>query len=97
MFETKEIIDQVLKKEAVLLDVRTDDEWNEDHAKEATHFDLTLLEKGDVPDIPKDKQIYTHCTSGDRGEKARQILRDVGFQNVECIGGLKDWQRMIKM
>ncbi len=77
---------------AVVLDVRTDQEWQEGHAAGATHFELARLQAGELPDIPKDQTIYVYCKSGGRAGQAKAILEQNGFTNVVNIGGLTDWE-----
>ena len=77
---------------AVLLDVRTEEEWGAGHAENAIHFELARLEAGELPEIPKDKPICVYCAAGGRAEAARGILVSKGFSNVKNIGGLRDWK-----
>ncbi len=59
---------------AVLIDVRTDDEWNAGHAAHAVHFELAKLQGGELPSVPKDAAIYVYCRSGARATMAKTIL-----------------------
>jgi len=72
----------------VLIDVRTKDEWREGHAKDALHFEIVRLARGEMPDIPKDTEIKTYCNAGGRAGRAKNILLANGFTNVESIGGI---------
>ena len=75
-----------------VLDVRTDAEWNEEHAAGAVHWGLVEhLENGEMPDIPLDAEIYVTCRSGNRAGQAIKIMQDAGFTNLTNIGGLTDW------
>lgn len=76
----------------VLMDVRRDDEWVGGHAAAATHWDLARLEANELPEVPKDAQVFVHCAVGGRAGKACGILREQGWTNVTNIGGLSDWQ-----
>ena len=78
---------------AVLLDVRTELELEEDgYAPNSIHFDVVKLDSGELPDISKDKKIYVHCKSGGRAGRAEGILEENGWTNVVNIGGLVDWE-----
>lgn len=77
---------------AVLLDVRRDDEWAAGHAKGALHWELSRLEAGELPNVPKQADLYTYCAAGGRAGKAATLLRGMGWLNVQNLGGLKDWQ-----
>lgn len=85
--------DAVRAGSALLLDVRTDEEWAEGHAAGAVQMELMrILRDGETPDVPKDKLIYLYCDSGNRSGMAEAVLRKKGFTNVHNIGGLRDWQ-----
>ncbi len=76
----------------VILDVRTDAEWNEQYAVGAVHFGLAEhLENGEMPDLERDMEIYVYCRSGNRSGQAIRIMQEAGFTNLTNIGGLDDW------
>ncbi len=88
----KQAIKEVEAGEAVLLDVRRDDEWNNGHSELAIHFDSArLFDNGEVPDIDKKKKIYAYCVSGGRAGRFKMALLNHGFVDVENIGGLSHW------
>ena len=79
---------QLAKDGAVLLDVRTQEEWDEGHvkgAKLATWQTLTAA----TPALPKDKNapIVTYCRSGARAQLAAQKLRGLGYTRVVSVAG----------
>jgi phage shock protein E len=71
-----------------LFDVRTPEEFNDAHAKQAVNFDVELIKAGQLPDVPKDSNIYVYCRSGNRSAQATQLLNAAGFSNVTDLGGL---------
>ncbi len=85
------LIKTYLDKEAVVLDVRTVKEWEEDgHNPQAKLIVLdTLIEHLD--EIKSwEKPIITVCRSGIRSENAREILESVG---IDVING-GTWQNV---
>ena len=82
----------VADQDAVVLDVRHDDEWAAGHADRAIHWDVDKLAAGEMPDIPKDKKVYTYCKAGARAAKAEELLKAAGWADVQAIGGLSDWE-----
>lgn len=80
--------------EAVLLDVRTEEEYASGHAKEAENFTLQDLQSGLLPDIDASMKIYVYCRSGSRSAMAKSILENNGFESVENLGGLMDVQSL---
>ena len=77
---------------SVLVDVRTDEEWQAGKAKGAIHFELRRLQNGKIPKLARNRRIYVYCQSGMRSKIAQQILTDNGFDNVTNLGGLSTWQ-----
>ncbi len=74
---------------AVLLDVRTQGEWNDGHLEGATHIAVDEL-SGRLDELPKDKSVVTYCRSGARAERAATTLRAAGY-DVYVLGGGSDW------
>ncbi len=71
----------------VVLDVRTKEEWDAGHKPDAIHFDVALLTKGQLPDIPRESEVHVYCRSGARAALAREILLSNGFTTVYNDGG----------
>ena len=80
-----------LPDDAVLLDVREDDEWQAGHAPGALHVPL-----GQVPtrlaEVP-DGQVHVVCRSGGRSGQAVAWLTRNGYDVVNVAGGLLAWSR----
>jgi rhodanese-related sulfurtransferase len=84
------------QKDAILLDVREEDEYAEKHIAGAQHVPLSDLPRAmqDVT-LPQEGKIYVHCLKGGRSAQAIEALSGNVFQghnvyNVE--GGLKAWE-----
>lgn len=74
-----------------VLDVRTQEEWDEYHAPNTTLIPLDQLPSR-VSEVPQDQEIVVICRSGNRSQVGRDILRDAGFEQVtSSAGGLKAW------
>jgi rhodanese-related sulfurtransferase len=72
------------QKQAVLIDVREQDEWDEGHLQDAKLVPLSALPKliddeKIAKQLPKDKIIYCHCKAGGRVIKAADLLRAEGY------------------
>jgi rhodanese-related sulfurtransferase len=79
---------------ALLLDVRTQEEWNEYHAPNTTLIPLDQLQAR-MSEIPHNKEIVVICRSGNRSQQGRDILLSGGFTQVTCMsGGLKEWSAL---
>jgi rhodanese-related sulfurtransferase len=85
---TKDSLDAVKqamsKQQAMLVDVREPDEWQQGHVQGAILLPLSALEKGVNPQelariLPKDKVIYCHCLAGGRCMEAASLLKPLGY------------------
>jgi phage shock protein E len=80
--------------DAVIVDVRDKDEWDEGHIPGAIHMsrgtiELDIEEK--VPDL--NAMIICHCGGGGRSALAAESLQKMGYENVRPMaGGLKAWK-----
>ncbi len=77
---------------AVLLDVRTPQEWqNDGHAPGAILIPGTEL-AARLNELNRDDAIMVICRSGNRSQAAAALLRQSGFRNVvEVDGGMRRW------
>jgi rhodanese-related sulfurtransferase len=75
-----------------LLDVRTQEEWNDYHVPDTTLIPLDQLADR-LSEVPKDQPVVVVCRSGNRSQQGRDILKQAGFEQVTSMaGGLKTWQ-----
>ena len=78
---------------AFLLDVRTQEEWEEYHIDGATMIVLDELEAR-VSEVPFDQEVIIICNSGNRSVVARDILLSAGHTSVTSIsGGIQGWMK----
>ncbi|MBI2331762.1 MAG: rhodanese-like domain-containing protein [Chloroflexi bacterium] len=73
-----------------VLDVRSQEEWDEYHAPNTTLIPLDELPSR-LNELPKDKEIVVVCRSGNRSQQGRDILLNAGFNATSMAGGLKEW------
>jgi rhodanese-related sulfurtransferase len=81
---------KMYQNRAFVLDVRTQQEWDEYHAPNATLIPLDQLQAR-INEVPKDKEILVVCRSGNRSQQGRDILLAAGYNATSMIGGLKEW------
>ena len=87
--ELKEIMKQ--NKDAVLIDVRSPQEYREGHLEKSINISLYDIERGNYDISDKNKTIIVCCQYGKRSKKAMQILRKNGYSNVyQLEGGLEN-------
>ena len=76
---------------SILVDVRTDAEWNEGYIETAIHIPLNeLMQKIELIAKNKKQRIYLYCRSGNRSGKAEQVLQTNGYIYARNIGGIKE-------
>ena len=88
--EAKEIMDT--EEDCIILDVRTQEEYDEGHIPAAVLIPDTEVENRAEEELPdKEQLILVYCRSGRRSKLAAQILADLGYSNVKEFGGIIDW------
>lgn len=88
-----EIAQRVSAGEFLVLDVRSDSEWNGGHIPQAQHRFLGKLDET-ISSINSDKPILAHCGSGIRSAIAASILQAAGFDQVHNLdGGFSAWKK----
>ena len=75
-------------KGAILLDVRTPQEYREGHIPGSKNVPLQTIDKissvADNENIP----LFVYCYSGARSRQAVAMLQHMGYNNVQNIGGI---------
>ncbi|HYS38933.1 MAG TPA: rhodanese-like domain-containing protein [Pseudonocardiaceae bacterium] len=79
-----------LPADAVLLDVREDDEWAAGHAPQATHIPMGEI-AGRLGDLPPDANLYVVCRAGGRSARVTGYLNANGWEAVNVEGGMQSW------
>ncbi|NOT38838.1 MAG: rhodanese-like domain-containing protein [Saprospiraceae bacterium] len=78
----------LIKNPGVVIDVRTIDEWNSGHYKNALHLDwLNGDLKKECANFDKSKTYYLYCAAGGRSGQATEYMKSLGFRNVVNLGG----------
>ena len=78
---------------AILLDVRSPDEYREIHIPGSVLLPLGQIRSGISNIAPdKDAEIIVYCLSGMRASQAVSQLAAMGYTNVSNMGGIRDWR-----
>ncbi len=79
---------------AVLLDVRTAEEYEEGHLAQARNVDYKRDDfRQQVGKLDKSKPYFVYCKAGVRSEKAADIMKELGFRQVYTLdGGIDEWE-----
>ena len=82
------------KEDALILDIREDNELAQGSIRGSKHFALSIL-KQRVDELKQytDKPVIAYCKMGNRSSEACNILRQNDFTNVLSLkGGLEAWK-----
>jgi len=80
----------LIRTDAVLVDVREDHEWAAGHAPQATHVPMSRLSE-QVGRLPQDRTIVCVCHVGARSAAVAAALNRVGFDAINLAGGMEAW------
>lgn len=78
------LLARAIPDDTIVLDVRGEDEvreWRIPGARNIPEQDLARR----VGELPRDRRIVTHCTTGVRAEMAYHVLRERGFEQVAFV------------
>ena len=72
-------IEKIMKEnEHIIIDVRTKEEYDEEHIKDA--INIPYDEINSESNIDKDKIIFVYCRSGNRSKQAYDELTKLGYK-----------------
>lgn len=88
-------MEELLARGAIIVDVRTEKEFNGGHVKGSINIPLDKLHKS-ISKLQRDKPIITCCASGMRSATAKNILQHNGFSEVYNGGSWTSVKSKIK-
>jgi rhodanese-related sulfurtransferase len=80
---------ELVREGALLLDVRTPEEFAGGHVPEAVNIPVDQL-PARLAEVGARKKIVVYCRSGARSARAAAVLRAAGHE-VHDIGGMSSW------
>lgn len=79
-----------------VLDVRTAEEFREDHVPSALNLDvLEKSFKNEVSKLDRSKTYAVYCRSGARSSNAKSIMTGLGFKNVINLGSVEQAKKSL--
>ena len=88
--EAAEIMNR--EKDFLLLDVRTQEEYEDGHIPGAICIPNETIGSGEIAALPdKEQLILVYCRSGNRSKQAAEKLAGLGYTNVLEFGGINTW------
>lgn len=83
-----------LKSDEVLLDVRTEVEYQQGHIAGAINFDIsspTIMQ--DIDNLDNSKTYIVYCRSGGRSQLASMIMNQKGIKVINSQVGIIHWNK----
>ena len=77
---------------AVLLDVRTPQEYRQGRIPGSRNLPLQNIDTAEEAVKDKDTPLFVYCQSGGRSKQAVSLLQKQGYTNVTNIGGISSYQ-----
>ena len=80
---------------AVILDVRTEEEVEEGYIPEAKNIDIYQGQAfvNELEQLDKSKNYYVYCRSGKRSSQACTLMDQMGFnETYNLLGGFSEWE-----
>lgn len=84
--------------QAILIDVRTPEEFADEHLANAINIDFFDASFGkQIAQYKDEKKVFIYCRSGKRSTKAASQMLEIGFKNIVNLeGGLLAWKELGK-
>ena len=88
--EAKNLMDT--EKDYVILDVRTQEEYDQGHIPGAVVIPHTEISARAEEELPrKEQMLLVYCRSGNRSKQAARALAELGYTDIREFGGILDW------
>ena len=80
----------------LVIDVRTQGEWDSGHLENAQHIEWQNILKL-AESTSKDQEIYLYCRSGNRSGKATKMLKENGFKQAINAGSISEASKLLNL
>ncbi|WP_026837661.1 rhodanese-like domain-containing protein [Gillisia sp. JM1] len=84
-------------KDAIVIDVRTPEEWKEGIIPNALLINLfePIIFQQEIAKLNKAKNYYIYCRSGNRSGQACQLMDSKGLNTYNLEGGILQWKEKL--
>lgn len=79
---------KMMKDDVIILDVRTNKEYESGHIEKAINIPLDEIDEN--ISLDKNKKILVYCQSGNRSKEASSKLYSLGYDTYN-FGGINSW------
>lgn len=86
----------VSNEKAILIDVRSLEEYEKGHIENAVNIPLETITKKSIENVTSSNidNIIVYCKSGTRSREAAIKIIEFGFPNVYDLGSMEDWNQV---
>lgn len=84
---------RLIKKGAIILDVRSTIEYEQGHIKGAIQIPYYEV---DTLTYSKNSKIIVYCRTGSRSKKAADLLLELGYQHIYDLGSIDNYKEAIE-
>ena len=86
--------EKIINEGAIMVDVRTEDEYNEKHIDGSVLLTLETIDDVSAANVidSKDTPIIVYCRSGNRSSQALSKLEALGYTKVYDLGSIDNWK-----
>jgi phage shock protein E len=90
LLTSRQAKEKIKKDNALVIDVRTQTEWNIGHFKFAKHLPTSTIDEKNTTRIlgkNKTRNVVVYCNTGQRARRAAELFKSYGYENVFYIAG----------
>ena len=79
--------------ESIIIDVRTQEEYNLGHIKKSILIDINQpdLFMESISNLDKNHSYYVYCRTGSRSDMACRLMNQNGLKAFNLVGGIVEW------
>lgn len=94
MVNYMEAKEKIINEGAILVDVRTKEEYDSNHIDGASLLTLDTINEESASKVIDNKNsvIIVYCKSGNRSSQALTILKNLGYTEVYDLGSINNWE-----
>ena len=87
---------QLLSLDFLVIDVRTPDEYSLGYVESSKNIEWQEI-SSIKETINKEQKIYLYCRSGNRSQRATNILIELGYKDVTNLGSMSEAANFLKL
>lgn len=88
----RHIIQKAVAENAIIIDVRNQEEFLKGHIPMAINVTLAEIQNGKV-NFPRGRTLILYCDSGANSLKAARILAGYGYKTMNAVGGIRQYDK----